>query len=636
MTSNHLLLHHLAERMLEEQHHVLAVDTLFDDDIIADFVKSIQIDSPYQQMLLEGVLTESVRDEKLFVSFTVEGYFHFVLGDVIFNLSKEKDHTYFIELLQNNQLNGIKEGVEQCLIQEVNQGKLDRLVSLIDAGGVAEQVARFPLVHAFMKNRVENVFNILMENPSVHDWRVLIKVDKVTSDLNLHQLRREIAIEALSRNNFSSKTAIEFGLIGLPLIDRKSGEEYLSAIEQVAAIYENDADICIGLGKIFDHFADYDKALAFYQKSLDILLCSLGAEHPDVASMYNQIGDVWRSKGEYNKSLHFFQKALKIRISADEEEHPNLAYSYNYIGVVHLEMNENVKALECLQRSLEIFLKRFGQWHPDVASTYQNIGGAWYGKEEYETSLSYFQRCLDIELKTLGAKHTTLTTSYNNIGSTWNALGNYDRALEFHHRCLEIALNAHGTDHPKVASSYSNIGLVWEKKGNYEKALEFLMRSLNIRLNILGVEHPHLAELYSCIGSVWERKGDYNKALGFHQQCLDIRLKILGARHPYLSDTYFDFGSCYKQLGMYEHAIEHFMKGFQIESKGGFPFQIAQCYEALFDFNAAFQFYLKSAEIRRNNEEMGVSHKATQVSIENARRLAFKLKRERELPKWIF
>ena len=105
MTSNYLLLHHLAELMLEEQHHVLAVDTLFDDHVIADFVKSIQIDSPYQQMLLEGVLTESVRDEKLFVSFTVEGYFHFVLGDVIFNQSKEKDHTYLLELLQNNRLN---------------------------------------------------------------------------------------------------------------------------------------------------------------------------------------------------------------------------------------------------------------------------------------------------------------------------------------------------------------------------------------------------------------------------------------------------------------------------------------------------------------------------------------------------
>jgi hypothetical protein len=159
--------------MLEQQQHILAVDDLFDTEIIADFVKSIQIDSPYQQMLLEGVLTESVRDEKLFVSFTVEGYFHFVLGDVIFDQSRDKDHTYLISFLEGNNLNGVKEGVEQCLINEVNIGKLERLVALIDTGGVAESVARFPLVHAFMKNKVEDVFQTLIENPSASDWNVI-------------------------------------------------------------------------------------------------------------------------------------------------------------------------------------------------------------------------------------------------------------------------------------------------------------------------------------------------------------------------------------------------------------------------------------------------------------------------------
>jgi len=85
MTSNHLLLYRFAELMLEHEQHILPVDLLFDDVQIGDFVKSIQIDSPYQQMLLDGVLTESVRDENLYVSFTVEGYFHYVLGEVIYN-----------------------------------------------------------------------------------------------------------------------------------------------------------------------------------------------------------------------------------------------------------------------------------------------------------------------------------------------------------------------------------------------------------------------------------------------------------------------------------------------------------------------------------------------------------------------
>ena len=117
MTSNHLFLYRLAELMLEHEQHILPVDLLFDDNQIGDFVKSIQIDSPYQQLLLEGVITESVREEKLVVSFTVEGFFHYVLGEVIYHRTEELGADALKHIVEENKLNGAKEGVEQCLIR---------------------------------------------------------------------------------------------------------------------------------------------------------------------------------------------------------------------------------------------------------------------------------------------------------------------------------------------------------------------------------------------------------------------------------------------------------------------------------------------------------------------------------------
>lgn len=88
MTPKHLINYSLAGLMLENEQHVISVELLFDDQQIGSFVKSVQIDSPYQQLLLEGVLTESVKDEHLCVGFMVEGNFHFVLGEVIFKLAE--------------------------------------------------------------------------------------------------------------------------------------------------------------------------------------------------------------------------------------------------------------------------------------------------------------------------------------------------------------------------------------------------------------------------------------------------------------------------------------------------------------------------------------------------------------------
>ena len=189
MTDNHLLLYRLAELMLVHEQHILPVDLLFDDEQIGDFVKSIQIDSPYQQMLLEGVLTESVRDEKLFVSFTVEGYFHFVLGEVINKRTEGLGAEALKRIVEENSLNGAKEGVEQCLIRGVQKDDLTKIVWLIDNMNDNINIIIKPLAFSFVfidsltvhmekdtfpiKKKIEEKLILLLKNSTKNDFFVL-------------------------------------------------------------------------------------------------------------------------------------------------------------------------------------------------------------------------------------------------------------------------------------------------------------------------------------------------------------------------------------------------------------------------------------------------------------------------------
>ena len=109
MTNIHLLLNRLVELMIDRQEHILHLDDLFEDEHIGSFVRSIQIDSPYQQLIFEGVLTETIKEEQLMVSFTVEGYYYYVLGEVIEKRAEGKRAIYLKELLENNNLKTIKE-----------------------------------------------------------------------------------------------------------------------------------------------------------------------------------------------------------------------------------------------------------------------------------------------------------------------------------------------------------------------------------------------------------------------------------------------------------------------------------------------------------------------------------------------
>jgi len=430
MTSNHLLLYHLAERMLEEQHHILAVDTLFDDDVIADFVKSIQIDSPYQQMLLEGVLTESVRGEKLFVSFTVEGYFHFVLGDVIFNLSKEKDHTYLAELLQNNQLNGVKEGVEQCLIQEVNQGKLDRLVSLIDAGDVAEQVARFPLVHAFMKNRVENVFNILMENPSVHDWNVIKQVRGILSGNQkqqvVDQLDGIIKESELLRQTINelldSKNEVEF-TEALTLISFYSD---LNALDQAKQYYtrfieeaekRNDQNsLVVALEQLGDSeykrsgHDGYKAAMAALTRAAEIRESEATPQKDKLKNTYRLLGFAYSSLGlQVVKSTEYFEKAKAIMLE-EATDSAELAEINLYIGLVNFWRG----------------LRAAGRWGHADPSLLEGLD-----VDLFEYADAQFQQAYNYHFKHLGKTHPQTFKALHYLQENRYAMGNYEKAIHW-------------------------------------------------------------------------------------------------------------------------------------------------------------------------------------------------------------
>ena len=123
---------------------------------------------------------------------------------------------------------------------------------------------------------------------------------------------------------------------------------------------------------------NYDKALEYYNKALEIDLSVHGDRHPNVATCYNNIGGVYDSQGNYDKALEYYNKALEIRLSVLGDGHPNVATCYNNIGGVYDSQGNYAKALEYCNKALEIFLSVFGENHPNVFTSYCNIGITYY------------------------------------------------------------------------------------------------------------------------------------------------------------------------------------------------------------------------------------------------------------------
>ena len=406
-------------------------------------------------------------------------------------------------------------------------------------------------------------------------------------------------------------------------------------LKNAESLNSNVATCYLIIGEIWADKCDYDKALYFYQNCLNIREKTFGINDLNVANTFNAIGTVWSSKDNIPKALEFYKKCLNIYLGTSNHYHVNLATVCQNIGINSMKIGDYENAIINFQKALEIQIISLGQEHPEVAYSLNLIGVACEKNGDNEKALEFFQKCLDIRLKILGDQHPDVAVTYINVGSSWSKKGDYDKALDFYQQSLDIQLKINDFKYPEVATTYFLIGSLWDNKLEYDRALEFFQKGLEIELNKLGDQQPEIASSYNAIGGLWLAKGNNDKALEFYQKCLDIQLNTIGKQHPDVSTLYFKIGNCQKELHLYSEAIHSFLAGFEFNKKGGYPFQIAQCYEALSENLIALEYYIQSAEIRNSDSEAGPEHESTKKSIHNTIRVAKIIGKEKELPLWI-
>jgi tetratricopeptide (TPR) repeat protein len=291
------------------------------------------------------------------------------------------------------------------------------------------------------------------------------------------------------------------------------------------------------LARIKDDQGKYTEAITYSEKSLKIRQKTLPANHPDLATSYNNIGVVYKNMGEYSKALSYYEKALEIQQKSLPVNHPDLATSYNNIGRVYDNMGEYSKALSSHERALEIRQKSLPVNHPHLATSYNNIGSVYDNMGEYSKALSYYEKDLEISQKTLPANHPHLATSYNNIGMVYRNMGECSKALSYYEKALEIWQKTLPVNHPDLATSYNNIGSVYDNMGECSKALSYYKKALEIRQKTLPANHPDFAQSYNNIGAVYHNICEYSKALSYCERALDIWQSSLPPNHPHLKSV---------------------------------------------------------------------------------------------------
>ena len=569
MTDNHLLLYRLAELMLVREQHILPVDLLFDDERIGDFVKSIQIDSPYQQMLIEGVLTEIVRDEKLYVSFTVEGYFHYLLGEVIYNRAEALSAEVLKQIVDENKLNGLKQGVEQFLNRVLADDRIGFITSLIDfdkyfvsecINPVSKKLISFKHINQsevfFDVFKIESFFQELFLIPTNRDFDFLAFLIKDLSNKHqylLLELISDILLKKIIKLDFNN-----FPLFLHLVIHNSQISNYLDNIHE---FYQSN----------IEDFSDYriarDISRIYYKcsklnYSIDYLviaksLIEKGADSMSIRhQIYHNLGQLYIENGQYDLAGFYLLDALKIE---SEENH----YIQNALSNLCIHQGELVDAMDYCMKVYAFRVAKFGLYHEETAVSLNNLGLTSHYMDKVSEGVDYLEKCLEVRTRLFGKRHITTISTISNLSGLILKLGDTAKAKSYVKEAISwLSKIDFQKSKEGLSSSYEILAMINREEGNYNYAIKYYKKSISILKKVNGLKHQYVKNNYRQISDVYLENKDYHKALYYAQKALKIDLftyglsnRRTGYSYAKIAKIYYDMGELHISIDSYERSL---------------------------------------------------------------------------------
>jgi tetratricopeptide (TPR) repeat protein len=278
--------------------------------------------------------------------------------------------------------------------------------------------------------------------------------------------------------------------------------------------------------------ADFVAAKTVFERALKMGERALGPDHPDVATLGNNLGNVLRNLGDLTGAGVAFERALTIGGKVYGKDHPQVATYANNLGLLLLDLHDLAGARAAFERALSIDEKNFGPDHPNVAIRVNNLGLVLLEMRDLAGARASFEQALGIDEASFGPDHPNVAIRVNNLGSVLRAQGDLEGARAAFERALQIGQKGLGNEHPDVVARINNVGNVLRELGDLAGARAHLERALSISEHTLGADHLKVAIAANSLGYVLRDLGDLADARTAFERAVAIFERVLGPDHP--------------------------------------------------------------------------------------------------------
>ncbi len=322
----------------------------------------------------------------------------------------------------------------------------------------------------------------------------------------------------------------------------------------------------------------FDRALAIYEKAYG------GRAHPNIINCLINKAEHYGSKKEFQKTKEYYEQALSMAKEIYGRDLvvpvPQVAKIWNGLGNVYSVLEDHSSALEHLQKALDMRKKIFGEsLESSVANSLENIGDALQHSasdeeiDKLERAMQSYQEALALCKRFYEDKaHQKVAELFEKIGFLFiqlkkpqEALTDLEQALVMYQQVYEES------DHPSIANCLSGLGGILYTIKDYEKALVQYELAFKIFKRIPDYEEcDSVAFVLYKLGEIHKILNQNEEVIVHLEEALKIMRKNWKGEHegtPLIVDALNKIGNAYLALGKRDEAIKSFREEITIREE---------------------------------------------------------------------
>jgi len=201
------------------------------------------------------------------------------------------------------------------------------------------------------------------------------------------------------------------------------------------------------LGVIHHALKDFDTAIEYYRKALDIP----GYDKP--GQTWNSIGIAYKEKKDFETAIDCYRKAL------DSPNYDTPGPSWNNMGIAYDEKKNFDAAIDCYRRALD------SPNYDTPGHAWNNMGVAYNGKREFEAAIDCYRKAID-------SPGYNPSNAWNNMGIAYSRKKDFEAAIGCYREAIDTPNNDLVQQHRlSLATALINAGRAKEAKTEIEQVL---------------------------------------------------------------------------------------------------------------------------------------------------------------------